>query len=266
MKHTPQATSQHPLAGCGIVITRPLEQAQQLADLVLRNGGTPHLLPLLAIAALDDYAAFDAIIADIDCIDWAIFISTNAVQQGMPRLLQRHPQLPPRLRFAAIGPTTAAELERHGASRVLTPQARYDSESLLALPEMQAVGGQRILIFRGVGGRELLAEQLRTRGAEVRFAECYRRINPQQDAGTLSGLWQNKQLHAFVVTSSEAMRNLLQLAGDADWLRGTPVCVNHARIAELAASHGLQVAVADAPGDEAMLQCLIQHHQQQTTP
>ena len=115
-----------------------------------------------------------------------------------------------RARFAAIGPTTAAELERHGASRVLTPHARYDSESLLALPEMQAVGGQKILIFRGVGGRELLADELRARGADVRFAECYRRINPQQDASTLSGLWQNRQLHALVVTSSEVREALAE--------------------------------------------------------
>lgn len=257
---TNTATTQLPLAGCGIVITRPLDQARDLAELVQQNGGTPHLFPLLSIAALDDYHDFDAAVADLETIDWAIFISSNAVQQGMPRLLKRHPHLPEKLRFAAIGPATAMELKRSGITDVLTPSIRYDSESLLALPEMQSVQGKRILIFRGVGGRELMAEELRARGAEVRYAECYRRINPQQDAGTLPSLWQNRLLHAFVVTSSEAMRNLLQLASDADWLRGTPVCVNHARIAELALSHGLQVAVAEAPGDEAMLRCLIQHH------
>lgn len=249
------------LAGHGIVITRPTEQAQALASLVRAQGGQPILFPLLAIAPLPDYAAFDGVIAELGRFDWAIFISANAVQQGMPRVVRQYPALPPHLRFAAIGPATAAELGRFGVSGVLTPQGRYDTESLLALPEMLAIAGQRVMIFRGEGGREALAETLTARGAEVVFAECYRRVNPQQDAGTLARLWQNRQLHACVVTSSEALRNLLEIAGDSAWLRDTLICVNHARIAELAQRHGLRVAVADAPGDDAMLQCLIQHCQ-----
>lgn len=250
-----------PLAGCGVVITRPAEQSRQLADLVQASGGTPILFPLLAIAPLQDYSACDAIIATLDRCDWAIFISTNAVQQGMPRLLQQYARPPVKLRFAAIGPSTAAELARFGVAQVLTPQHRFDSESLLALPEMQAVQGRRIMIFRGTGGRELLAEQLTERGAEVVFAECYRRINPQHETGTLQRLWQNRQLHAVVVTSSEALRNLLDLTGSAEWLQATPLYVNHRRIADLARSHGLRAAVADGSGDEAMLQCMIRDHQ-----
>lgn len=250
-----------PLSGRVIAITRPIEQSHILAELIRQQGGTPLLFPLLAIAPLEDYRQFDASLNLLADTDWAIFISTNAVQQAMPRVLQRYPTLPPRLHFAAIGPSTAAELQTFGVRQVLTPQDRHDSEQLLALPQMQAVAGQRIMLFRGVGGRELLAEALSARGAEVVFAECYRRVNPQQDAGDLPRLWQNKQLHALVVTSSEALRNLLELAGDAEWLRGSLICVNHARIAELAQRNGLQVATSDAPGDEGMLNCLIQHYQ-----
>lgn len=249
------------LSGCVVAITRPIEQAHALADMVSQHGGTPLLFPLLAIVPLEDYTGFDTCLNSLADTDWAIFISTNAVQQAMPRMLQHHPSLPPLLRFAAIGSSTAAELRKFGVSTCLTPQDRHDSEHLLALPEMQAVAEQRIMLFRGAGGRELLAETLSARGAEVVFAECYRRINPQQDAGDLPRLWQNKQLHALVVTSSEALRNLLELAGDAEWLRGSLICVNHARIAELAQQHGLRVAIADTPGDEGMLQCLIQHYQ-----
>ncbi len=250
------------LCGCGIVITRPIEQAHHLAELVGREGGRPILFPLLEIAPVSQGDALNAVLDKVPTCDWAIFISSNAVQQGMPRLLERHPQLPAHLRFAAIGPTTAAELQRYGIGNVLIPAGRFDSENLLSLPEMQAVHGQHIAIFRGIGGRDLLAEQLQARGAEVLFAECYRRINPQQDAGDLPALWQNKQLHAIVVTSSEALRHLVALGNDADWLRGTLLCVNHPRIGELARSYGLQVAVADLPGDEGMLNCLIQNRRQ----
>lgn len=255
-----------PLAGRGIAITRPVDQAADLNKGIVQAGGNPISFPLLAISPLEDYEAFDRVIETLPTCDWIVFISSNAVQQGMPRITARFPRLPPDLRFAAIGPATAQELARHGVEQVLTPVARFDSESLLACPEFKDMRRQRVVIVRGVGGRELLAETLRTRGAKVAFAECYRRVNPQHDAGKLPELWQNGQLHALVVTSSEALRNLLQIAGNAPWLKDIWVCVNHARIAETARDHGLKAALAEAPGDTAMLQCLIHHLQDRTAP
>lgn len=253
-----------PLAGCGIAITRPIEQADVLSEGILCAGGTPISFPLLAIAPLDDYTTFDVTIATLPSAQWIIFISSNAVQQGMPRIRARFPELPAGLRFVAIGPSTAEALKYFGIEQVLVPDGRYDSESLLSCPELQSMTQQRVVIVRGVGGRELLADTLRERGAEVVFAECYRRVNPQQNAGKLAELWQNNRLHALVVTSSEALRNLLEISGAAPWLKQTLVCVNHARIAESARNHGLQVALADAPGDAAMLECLTHHLQDRT--
>ena len=244
------------LAGRGIVITRPVEQAQGLADLIRQQQGRPILFPLLEITPLNDYSTFDRALDQLPHTDWAIFISTNAVDQGVPRIQQRYPNLPEHLRFAGIGPSTAARLADFGIRQVLIPQGRYDSEQLLALPQIQQVKGQRIMLFRGVGGRELLADRLSARGADVVFAECYRRRNPQHDCGELPALWQNNQLDACVITSSEALRNLLELAGSQAWLKATPLCVNHPRIAEQAALHGLHAVLADGPGDEAMLHCL----------
>jgi uroporphyrinogen-III synthase len=245
-----------PLRDCGIAITRPADQAETLAELVRDAGGTPILFPLLAIAPLNDYAAFDAIVDRLDDFDWAFFISSNAVQHGIQRVLSRR-QLPPRLRYAAVGPATAAQLQQFGVADVLIPADRFDSESLLNLAEMHDVAGKRCVVFRGVGGRELLADTLRQRGAQVEFAECYRRINPNPDARELTRMWQNGRLQAIVVTSSEALRNLLEIAGDkADWLRATPVFVNHARIAEYAREQGLQAITARTPGDAGMLEAL----------
>ncbi|PPC93562.1 MAG: uroporphyrinogen III synthase [Methylotenera sp.] len=249
----------------GIAITRPAAQAQKLSALIALEGGTPISFPLIDIVPLEDYRAFNNTIETIAEYDWAIFISSNAVQNGMPRLLQAHLALPSQIRFAAIGPVTAEEIRNFGVNTVLTPVGRFDSESLLALPEMQQVAGKRIMIFRGVGGREVLADTLKARGAQVAFAECYRRVNRQQDCLLLKTLWQNKQCHVIVVTSSEAMRTLLELTerGREFWLQNIAICVNHARIAEEAlqladpeAAKQLQIAIADAPGDAAMLACI----------
>lgn len=252
-----------------VVVTRPLGQANKLKTLIEAQGGKVVLFPLIAITALDDYSVFDQTLADLAQYDWIIFISSNAVQNGMPRLLKVFNDIPKNLKFAAIGPVTAAELREFGVQHVLIPEGRFDSESLLALPQMQYVKDKRCMIVRGVGGRDVLAETLTSRGAAVKFAECYQRVNPQSDAGVLHALWQNKQLDALVVTSSEAMRHLLDVARSkfqsddlqkmrtVSWLEDTAICINHARIAEEAASINLKVHVAEAPGDEAMLQCLI---------
>ena len=157
------------------------------------------------IQALKNYQAFDEKIQHLDSVDWAIFISSNAVQNSLPRLIQQLGHIPPNLKFAAIGPKTAADLAEFGVQNTLTPQDRFDSEALLALPEMQAIKNQKVMIFRGIGGREVLAETLKQRGATVDFAESYQRVNPQKDLTVLETLLAKKQLDAIVVTSSEAI-------------------------------------------------------------
>ncbi len=248
------------LKGAGIVVTRPLAQAGKLSTLINEQGGKTISFPLIDILPLQDYSAFDTAIKNITSYDWAVFISSNAVKNGMPRVLKQYPALPPCLKFSAIGPVTASELLAYGISNVLIPNNRFDSESLLSLPEMYAMQGKKVMIFRGIGGREVLADTLTSRGANVTFAECYQRVNPQTNCVMLEELWRNGQCHAIVVTSSEAMRYLLQMTNHADneWLYNIKICVNHARIAEEAkalATH-LQIHIADAPGDAAMLACL----------
>lgn len=248
-----------PLAGVHIAVTRPPEQATRLNAAITQAGGSVISFPLLDIASLPDLSAFHAAITPLDQFDWAIFISSNAVQHGMPLLKQS--LLPASLKFAAIGPTTASALQDFGVTEVLKPSDRFDSESLLALPELQQMQGQRVLIVRGVGGREVLADTLKQRGAEVVFGECYRRVNPQKNADVLAQAYANHQLQAMIITSSEALRFLLELASESAWLKAVPLFVNHDRIAEQAGSHGLTVISAGQAGDAAMLQLLTSHFQ-----
>jgi uroporphyrinogen-III synthase len=216
-----------------IVITRPIGQAGKLSKLVQAAGGEVISFPLIEIAPLSNYQAFEHTISILHEYDWAIFISSNAVQNGMPFVSKL--ELPSSLKFAAIGPSTAAELSKFGIQNT----------------------NQKVMIFRGVGGREVLADTLKSRGAEVSFAECYQRINPQQDLSQLTTFASTQSLDAIVVTSSEAMRNLLAMANHQAWLKNVKLCVNHARIAEEPTQLGLNVHIAAAPGDEAMLACLI---------
>lgn len=246
------------LKGLHVAVTRPVDQAASVCEAIHHHGGKALLFPLIAISPLQDYREFDLTLPTLEHADWAIFISTNAVDNALPRILKKFGNVPENLRFAAIGHQTAKELALYGVHNVLIPHTRFDSETLLALAEMHDVANETIIIFRGVGGRDVLAESLKARGANVTSAECYRRINPQTDTNLLNKLWQQGQLDAVIVTSSEAMRNLLDMAGESEWLRHITLCVNHARIAELPLQFGLKVLVTEAPGDDAMIKCLSQ--------
>ncbi|MDG1097406.1 MAG: uroporphyrinogen-III synthase [Methylophilaceae bacterium] len=242
------------LANIGVAITRPINQAKKLTQLIQNAGGNVIAFPLIEITALDDYSAFEQVIADINSYDWILFISSNAVENSLPRLIKQG--IPKQLKFAAIGPTTAKSLQAFGIDEVLIPQDRFDSESLLSLQAMQNMQGEKVMIVRGIGGRDVLANTLSERGAQITFAECYQRVNPQTNCQVLEQAYNNGKLHAIVVTSSEAMRYLLAMAGESDWLKQITICVNHARVAEQPLKMGLKVKSVNASGDAAMLAIL----------
>jgi uroporphyrinogen-III synthase len=119
-----------------------------------------------------------------------------------------------------------------------------------------------VVVFRGEGGRELLADELTARGAAVEYATCYRRARPASDAAPLLDAWSKGALHAVTVTSSEGLRNLCDMAGTAGraLLAKTPVVVSHPRIGQTARELGLSnVIVTAEPGDEGLVGSLIEH-------
>ena len=143
-----------------------------------------------------------------------MFVSANAVQQGL-RSCRRSAAGRPTFRRRRWAQATARELRARGVEQVLVPQAGSDSEALLALGRMQQVAGRRIVIFRGVGGREHLADTLRAPWRAGEYVECYRRIKPEIEPEPLLGLLARGELHAVVAASTEALANLVELCRGA---------------------------------------------------
>jgi uroporphyrinogen-III synthase len=253
-----------PLAGRGIVITRPAHQAAHLAKLVRNLGGRPILFPVLEILDATDLGPLNALIDGLDQFDMAIFISPNAVRKAM-NLVRARRELPATLKIASIGRGTTKELKSFGVRNVIAPETRFDSENLLALPDLQDVAGSRIVIFRGDGGRELLGDTLLQRGAQITYAECYRRARPDISAATLLKHWARNELDAITVTSSEGVHNLYDMVGKLaqHWLKQTPLFVPHERIAEVARGLGLQQVIVTKSGDEGLAQGLAVWFSQQ---
>ena len=250
--------SRAPLAGLGILVTRPAHQAAYLAELIRKAGGSPILFPTLEIVDLPDLKPLHDLIDRLDQFDLAIFISPNAVNKAL-NLIRARRALPPNLKIASIGKGSCKVLEQFGVKDVIAPKQRFDSEALLELPELKESLGKRIVIFRGDGGRELLGDVLVQRGAKIEYAECYRRQKPQTDSGKLLYLWARDELNVVTVTSAEALHNLFDLAGKLgqQWLKKTPVFASHERIAETAREMGLQQVFVTALGDEGLVAGLV---------
>lgn len=255
-----KSASEGPLAGRGIVITRPAHQAQPLADLVRAAGGNPILFPVLEILDAEDLGPLNALIDRLDEFDLAIFISPNAVNKAMNLITARR-VLPQRLKVAAIGRGGVKELRHFGVASVIAPAKKFDSEALLELPELTDVAGKQVVIFRGEGGRELLGDTLTARGARVEYAECYRRGKPNLDTAPLMKTWARNELHAITVTSSEGLRNLFDMIGKLGqtWLRKTPLFAPHPRIAATARELGLTAVIETGPDDEGLIAQLEQY-------
>ena len=252
-----------PLAGKTIVVTRPRAQAGPLAAAIAAQGGQPLIFPLLEIAPAADPQPLAAAVARLADYAVAVFISPNAVDYSLPAILA-HGAWPADLLPAAVGQGTVRALVAHGVTGCIAPSERFDSEALLALPELagERVAGRRVAIFRGDGGRELLADTLRERGAEVDCIACYRRSGPPGGGAPLLAAWRAGRLAALTVSSSEGLRHLVDLLDTEGraWLQKTPVFVPHARIAENARASGLRKIILTDAADAGILAGLLAYN------
>jgi uroporphyrinogen-III synthase len=247
-----QSSHARSLAGLHILVTRPRDQAQSLALSIEQAGGTALLFPLLEIAAVQDTQTLQQQVARLNLIDLAIFISPNAVKYGMDAISTLGHQ-PPALKIATIGQGSASALREYGVTEIIAPTERFDSEGLLAL--LPQVDGWRVMIFRGDGGRELLGDTLKARGATVEYVTCYRRSKPQGPVSTLL------QADAITVTSSEALNYLHQMIDTPEYrhLLDTPLFAPHPRIVELAQQQGWTKVQLTEAGDTGLLSALLQY-------
>jgi len=231
------------LAGAGVLVTRARDQAGALIAAIEAAGGTAWLLPALDIAPLP------AAEAPAEAPDLAVFVSPNAVRHGERFLALAGTH------YAAIGPATAEAMRQAGRPPDLVPAGGYDSESLLGADELADMEGRRVLIVRGRGGRELLADTLRERGAAVDYAEVYERRLPEPAAGEVDAVitaWREGRLRYVTCLSVATLRNLADLLGEtgAGVLRGTTLVSASDRVLKLAVREDIAVDTLLAQGPE----------------
>ncbi len=220
-----------------VLLTRPAEESSALAATLSEAGIFSSSLPLLDIEALPVTAEQRAVFRDLGRYSAVIVVSKPAARLALHLLSQPWPQL----QWFSVGAATAQVLADHGLN-VHYPPSGDDSEALLALPALReaiARPDARVLILRGEGGRELLAERLREQGASVDYLELYRRLLPVYDAGALMQRIQLERLNGVVVSSGQGFLHLQALAGE-DWpeVAQLPLFVPSPRVYEMARAAG----------------------------
>ncbi|MFI8734348.1 uroporphyrinogen-III synthase [Pseudomonas sp. NFACC19-2] len=243
-----------------LLLTRPAEDCAALAQILAAQGVVSHCMPLLAIEALDETPEQRSAFADLQRYCAVIVVSKPAARIGL-QLLAQHGAPTPELPWFSVGAATAAVLAEQGLA-VHFPDLGDDSEALLALPALQqaiAAPAPRVLILRGEGGREFLAERLRSQGVSVDYLPLYRRVLPQYAPGELSRQVRAERLNGLVVSSGQGFEHLLQLAGD-DWpaLARLPLFVPSPRVAEQARAAGAQIVVDCRGASAAALQAALE--------
>ena len=245
------------LKGAHVLVTRPEHQAENLSRLIEEWGGVAVRFPTLAIVALEDASPIQKTLAQLDGYQWIFFVSANAVTMHSYHSDDGKIKKYQSARIAAIGKATAQALAQAGLPVDLVPESGYDSEALLAMPQLQQLKGQSCLIVRGEGGREELATILRTRGANVDYLDVYKRVIPGIDSSQVSLLLAQDKLDVITITSGEALQNLLIMVEEKHHhpLIEVPLVVVSDRIAQIAADTGFKrIAVTNCPSDGAIFE------------
>ncbi len=222
-----------------ILITRPDGREIHLRELIQQAGGNSLHYPVINILPPTDLDInqLNQFRDQLHSFTMAIYISPTAVEQSQ----HYFPVLPEHFTIVSIGNKTTDTLKRQNIF-VDIEAASNDTESLLMDPafQMPEIKGQRILIFRGLGGNALLGDTLVRRGAQVRYIETYQRKMPPHPPLTEA---QIKTLDAIAISSNEGLNNLITLMEDPSLLINIPLVVPSKRAHTLAREHGFKTII-----------------------
>lgn len=236
------------LNGLKVLVTRPQQQADSLCQMLEEAGGVAIAFPTIDIVPIAIKPAEKKLLNQQDII---IFVSRNSVVNFGHEL---RALLAKDIIIVAIGASTAIFLQEAGFENVVQAPAPAGSENLLALAELQEIQDKKVLIVRGHGGRELLAETLTTRGATTHYLEVYQRSLPTP---TQNNIKQALLAECVVVSSVNSLVNLCQLIGEKN-VKTKQLVVVSERIKQYAIGQGFQyIKVADGASDSAVMRQIM---------
>ena len=255
-------TEDRALDGISVLVTRPAAQAESLARAIEGAGGTAIRAPMIVITGLHDGSVAGAVARDLRSFDIVIFVSRNAAEFGVA-LIKEEAQSLHGMPVFAVGLGTATCLKGLGVKPVITPASEFSSEGLLRVDGLSEakIKDKRIVIFRGVGGREYLAKTLGRRNAEVVYCECYERSKPALVLGSTLKKSAVKVPDIGLATSIEVLDNLVEKIEDEgiDQLFDMQMLVVGARVGREVEARGFthRALVVENPSDDSIIKRLV---------
>ena len=237
-----------------ILLTRPEGRNQSMIEILSQHRISYTVTPLLQVQATNNTQHKTAI-AHFKNADIVIFISTNAVLFSTKSIALNTCTS---TQFYAVGDATFHALQAQGITAFKAPSDCQQTEGLLTLNELQDLSDKKIVIVRGVGGRETLAETLTQRGGKVNYWETYQRVYPAID-DAIPYQWRDAKVDTIIITSGEILHSLNKLVPKElfAWLRACHIIVPSSRVKEQALAYGLnKVTNAKAANSKAMLSAL----------
>lgn len=234
-----------------MISLRPRGEHESLRRAAARCGGGLIALSPIALRDRDDPPTRDALALAL-AAPRVLFTSPAAVQAAH-RLQRLHKPADGSASWLGVGAGTRASLRRVGVADALCPE-RMDSEGLMAMPQLEQIGGSRIGLVTAPGGRGVLASALQARGAQVIRADVYERQPVPLSPHALARLRALTQPAVLALSSNEALQRVLS-AGPEDISRrllAMPVVAASDRLAALAREIGfsqIRVAASARPGD-----------------
>ena len=214
-----------PLAGLRVLVTRARQQASALSSRLVELGAVPLEYPTIEIRPVDDPTPFDAAIREVGAFAWIVFTSTNGVDAFWDRLLAsgQDSRALAGVQVCAIGPSTAAALAGRGITADWMP-VEFVTDSILDGFKSYDLGGAPVLLARADIAPPLLADGLRTQGAQVTEVTAYRTIPSDESRERLLAALEGRKIDVVTLTSSSTARNLVAgMGGRLDLLAGLTV-------------------------------------------
>lgn len=238
-----------------VLVARAGQAGQQLTERLGADGWQAiHCPPVSLSAAADPVECLRLIEGQLP-VERIILTSPEGVRQTA-RLVE-----PARFGAAIVvtpGPATAELARSLGFAVVVSPRQSGDSEAMLALPELDRVAGSRVLILAAAGGRRLLEQELRQRGALVKRVHVYQRIRCALPDGLEQALT-SQTIVISLVSSGGALEAWRESLSESAWQRllAGLMIVPSKRVAAMARAMGAgRVRCAAGADDQAMIDAL----------
>jgi uroporphyrinogen-III synthase len=234
------------LEGLRVLNTRPLEQGRILSQKITEAGGLSITCPTLEIQ--ETHSGWINELPDLNKVDCALFISANAVHYCFKQLQLHQIQWPNSIQIIAIGQGTEQALHQYQLQAHDLP-SRPDSEHLLALSSMQQLKQKTVLLFKGIGGRTLIEEDLKRGQAKLMIFEVYQRLTPEINPQLMDSLWRDDAVDIILLTSEQSIQNLFKLFSQEAhaWLCNKPCLVISERLAQAASLLGIKKITISHP-------------------